>query len=39
MAARFIDNLDAIVQACDEAEPFMYAVHKNRIVQLTIGDE
>lgn len=38
MAARFLDNLDAIESACDEAGPFIYAVHTTRIERLPIGD-
>lgn len=38
MAARFIDNLDAITEACREPGPFIYAVHTNRIELLAIGD-
>jgi hypothetical protein len=38
MAARFIENLDAIVRACKEAGPFIYAVHSNRIERLNLGD-
>lgn len=37
MAARFLDNLEAITEACAESGPFIYAVHTNRIEQLTIG--
>lgn len=28
MAARFIDNIDAIAEACAQPGPFIYAVHK-----------
>lgn len=31
MAARFLDNLDAIVRACAEPGPFIYAVQERRI--------
>lgn len=31
MAARFLDNLEAIEGACVEAGPFIYAVHTTRI--------
>ena len=37
MAARYLDNLDAISQACYEPGPFIYAVHKNRIERLPLG--
>ena len=37
MAARFLDNLDAIAAACGEdAGPFIYAVHANRIERLPL---
>lgn len=36
MAARFLDNLDAITAACRERGPFMYAVHETRIVRLKL---
>lgn len=39
MANRFIDNLDAIVGACGVFGPVIYAVHRNRIERLLIGDE
>lgn len=35
MAKRFLENLDAIVQACGDTGPFIYAVHHNRIERLT----
>jgi PIN like domain len=38
MAGRFLDNLDAIVRACNEPGPFIYAVHRTRIDKLPIGD-
>jgi hypothetical protein len=38
MAARFLSNLDAIVRACAEPGPFIYAVHETRIEKLPIGD-
>lgn len=39
MARRFLDNLDAIAQACaDDAGPFIYAVHSNRIERLRLDD-
>ena len=39
MAARYLDNLDAITQACQEPGPFIYAVHKNRIERLPLGTD
>lgn len=39
MAARFLDNLDAIADACAEDGPFIYAVHAKRIEHLRLGDE
>lgn len=39
MANRFIDNLDAIAAACAAAGPMIYAVHRNRIERLLIGDK
>lgn len=39
MAARFVDNLDAITAACAEPSPFLYAVHLNRIDRLKIGED
>ncbi|MGH9225369.1 MAG: hypothetical protein ACRD2W_16655 [Acidimicrobiales bacterium] len=39
MAARLLDNLDAIVAACIDPGPFVYAVHARRIEPLTISDE
>jgi hypothetical protein len=39
MARRFLDNLDAIAQACaDHAGSFIYAVHRNRIERLRLDD-
>jgi hypothetical protein len=38
MAGRFLSNLDAIVRACGEPGPFIYAVHQTRIEKLPIGD-
>lgn len=38
MAARFIANLGAIARACADPGPFIYAVHKDRIERLAIGD-
>lgn len=37
MAARFLDNLDAIVAACANDGHFIFAVHRNRIERLAIG--
>jgi len=37
MAARFLDNLDAIVAACAEHGALIHAVHPNPIERLTIG--
>ena len=34
MAARSLAHLDAIVAACADAGPFIYAVHENRIEKL-----
>ena len=39
MASRFVDDLDAIVAACAAAGPMIYAVQRNRIERLLIGDE
>lgn len=39
MAARFLDNLDAITTACAAPGPFIYAVHTNRIERLKIGED
>ncbi len=39
MANRFVHNLDAIVAACAAAGPMIFAVHRNRIERLLIGDE
>ncbi len=36
MAARFIDNLQAIAEACNDAGPFIYAVHQSRITRLSL---
>ena len=38
MAAQFLGNLDAIVDACADDGPFIYAVHRRRIDRLRIGD-
>jgi hypothetical protein len=38
MADRFLSNLDAIVRACGERGPLIYAVHRTRIEKLLIGD-
>jgi PIN like domain len=37
MAGRFLNNLDAIVRACNEPGPFIYAVHQTRIEKLPIA--
>jgi hypothetical protein len=39
MAARFLRNLTRITLACQESGPFIFAVHKDRIERLPIGDE
>lgn len=39
MAARFLDNLDALAAACADEGPFIYAVHQRRIERLTIGEQ
>ncbi|WP_419847498.1 hypothetical protein [Candidatus Poriferisocius sp.] len=39
MASRYLDNIDAITQACQEPGPFIYAVHKNRIERLPLGTD
>ncbi len=39
MATRFLTNLKRISAACDQPGPFIYAVHKNRIEKLTLGDQ
>lgn len=36
MANRFLDNLPAIVHACREPGPFLYAVHERRIEELKL---
>ena len=36
MAARFLDNLEAIAAACAEEGPFIYIVYANRIEQRTL---
>jgi hypothetical protein len=38
MAARFLDNLDAIARACNEPGPFVYAVYQTRIEPLPLGN-
>jgi len=38
MAARFLDNLTRITVACSQPGPFIYAVHKNRIERLPLGN-
>ena len=37
MARRYLRNLDAITQACQEDGPFIYAVHHNRIEPLMLS--
>ena len=37
MAARFLNNLEAITQACQEDGPFIFAVYKTRIERLSIS--
>jgi hypothetical protein len=39
MAARFLRNLTRITLACQESGPFIYAVHKDRIERLPVGDK
>lgn len=39
MASRFLRNLTRITSACQESGPFIYAVHKDRIETLPIGDK
>ena len=39
MAARFVRNLSRITAACQQPGPFIYAVHKNRIEKLPLGDQ
>lgn len=36
MAARFLRNLDRIIIASQEAGPFLYAVHENRIQKMEL---
>lgn len=36
MAARFVSNLPAILDACRSPGPFIYAVHKTRIEELEL---
>ena len=36
MARRFLQNLDRIADACSTPDPFIYAVHENRIEQLDL---
>lgn len=36
MAERFLHNLDAIADACDEPGPFIYAVYERRILRLPL---
>jgi hypothetical protein len=37
MARRFVVNLGAIVHACGQSGPFVYAVHSNRIERLSLS--
>jgi hypothetical protein len=37
MARRFLDHLPAIVDACAEPGPFIYAVQSNRLDRLRLG--
>lgn len=39
MATRFLNNLTRIAAACERPGPYIYAVHKNRIEELTLGDQ
>jgi hypothetical protein len=39
MSARFLGNLARITLACQDAGPFIYAVHKNRIEKLDLGTD
>jgi hypothetical protein len=39
MAARFLDNLQAIAKACNEPGPFIYAVYQTRIEPLSLGTD
>lgn len=36
MAARFVHNLGAITETCQEPGPFIYSVHETRIARLSI---
>ena len=36
MAGRFIDNLQAITDACAKPGPFIYAIHASRITRLSL---
>ncbi len=36
MAERYLTNLAAIADACEQPGPFMYAVHSNRIERLAM---
>ena len=38
MAARFLDNLGAIVAACADEGPFIYVVHAQRIERRPVDD-
>jgi hypothetical protein len=37
VANRYLEHLDAIVAACVDAGPFIYAVHERRIERLPLG--
>lgn len=37
MATRFLNNLPRISKACARPGPFMFAVHKHRIQEMSIG--
>lgn len=39
MAARFLRNLPRITASCEQSGPFIYAVHKNRIEKLPLGED
>lgn len=38
MAARFLDNREAIADACRAPDPFVYAVHRRHIERLELPD-
>ncbi|MEO6125903.1 MAG: hypothetical protein ABIR32_19560 [Ilumatobacteraceae bacterium] len=40
MGRRFLDNLDAMAQACaNDSGPFIFAVHSNRIERLQLSEQ